>query len=662
MNRLQHETSPYLLQHASNPVDWYPWSEAALAKAKEEQKPIIVSIGYSTCHWCHVMERESFESHEVAKIMNENFICIKVDREERPDVDAVYMEACQAISGGGGWPLNAFLLPDARPFYAGTYFPPRSAHNRPGWSDLLLNVAQVWQEKRHELEKQAARLTQGITDNNALFVEDTSKKTEEADIEEMIGRMKQRYDLQRGGFGGAPKFPMSQSLELLLDHAVLNKDEAALQLVEHGLQAMIKGGIYDQLRGGFARYTVDGNWRIPHFEKMLYDNGLILRLLAKVQMVSPKSIYEKTIRETIEWLRAEMLSPAGTFYAALDADSEGVEGKFYIWNYTELSNLLDDGQMDLLEQYFGVTQLGNWEEEQTNILYRSDILPKDKEEEWTNIQSILLENRQERVRPGRDEKIILQWNAILISGLTYCHRALPDDKIDDLAFNAYRGLKNQLLHNNQWHRTYKDNSFGAKAFLADLTALHTAELDLYDISFDPDYILCAQEGVGELKAIFGGGPGGLLFLSRPNDKTLPTTTVSLYDNAMPSGNGQYLQLLRRLSSYTGDWSNLEAASSIADKLKSNVLKYPTSFANLGKLLLLLHRPARELVVVGIRANEVAMSLINTYRPDLSIVVGHTKVETLPILKGRMSKKDLELYLCENQSCRLSVSSVEALNL
>lgn len=664
MNRLQYETSPYLLQHANNPVDWYPWSDEALERAKTEDKPIIVSIGYSTCHWCHVMERESFEDPDIAAIMNEHFVCIKVDREERPDIDAVYMEACQAISGGGGWPLNAFLLPDAKPFYAGTYFPPADAHNRPGWPGLLLNVVRVWKEKRKDLEEQAEKLTQGIAENNTLFISDPApqEQFDQTAINAMAGKLKQLYDLDRGGFGSAPKFPMSQSLELLLDHALLNDDTAALQLVEHAMQSMINGGIYDQLIGGFARYTVDANWRIPHFEKMLYDNALLLRLLGKLQMVVPTPIYATTIKETINWLKTEMLHPAGTFYAALDADSEGIEGKFYIWDYAELATILSSEQLELLSTHFGITESGNWEEERTNILYRSQAVPAEKLAQWENIQQLLLEKRAQRIRPGRDEKIILQWNALMVSGLTYCYRALDDDAIKELAQNAYAGLQKQLFKDSKWHRNYKDDKLGATAFLDDLTALHTAQLDLYDITFDTQLIHAAKSGAADIEAIFGGAPGGLYFLTPPAGNALPTPTLSLYDNSLPSGNGQYLQLLRRLSSYTGDLDFVNKAQEKISRLASNVFKYPSSFANLGNLLLLQSKTVRELVISGQGTNEVAKLVLQTYRPDLTVVAGHTKDAGLPILKGRFSENEQQFYLCENQSCHLPVSCLTELQL
>lgn len=667
MNRLQYETSPYLLQHAGNPVDWYPWGTEALEKAKAENKPILVSIGYSTCHWCHVMERESFEDAEVARYMNAHFVCIKVDREERPDVDSLYMEACQAISGGGGWPLNAFLLPNGKPFYAGTYFPPLSAHNRPGWPDLLERIATIWQQNQSALEEQADKITTGIEESNSLFISSDDDAQNQlyssAAIEGMIGQLKQRYDLQRGGFGGAPKFPMSQSLELLLDYGLLHKDEASIQLVEHAVQSMISGGIYDQLRGGFARYTVDGNWRVPHFEKMLYDNGLLLRLLGKLQMVRPRDIYATTIQETVQWLKAEMTHPEGAFYAALDADSEGVEGKFYVWSGEELKTLTTNEEWDLLATYFGVTEAGNWEEEQTNILYRSEELPTEKRPVWQALQEKLLALRSKRIRPGCDEKIILQWNALLISGLCYGYQSSKDESLRSMAVKASAGLHELLCdENGNWFRNAKDGQRGKAAFLADLTALNTARLDLYDITYDWSLVEAVEASVEDIITRFGGGPGGLFYLVPKAETEIPVVTLNLYDNSMPSGNGQLLHLLRRLSNYTGKTMYRSLAEEKFQQIGKNVLKYPSSFANLGRLLLLLATDAKEVVISGAGAIEAAQEIATDYRPNLSIVVVKTKNDEIPSHQNRYSEEALQLYLCEGQSCHLPVSSVQDLKL
>ncbi|MEM9836691.1 MAG: thioredoxin domain-containing protein, partial [Bacteroidota bacterium] len=621
MNRLQYSTSPYLLQHASNPVDWYPWGPEALERAQREDKPIIVSIGYSTCHWCHVMERESFEDETVAAFMNEHFICIKVDREERPDVDRVYMEACQAISGGGGWPLNAILLPDTKPIYAGTYFPPKPLHNRPSWLELLKYLHKIYTEQRERVVKEANKLTDSMAQSAMMFIkppaEGAGLLAEEA-IENMLINLRGRFDMHNGGFGGAPKFPMSQSLELLLDHSLLTDHPHSVQLAELGMQAMINGGIYDQLGGGFSRYTVDAGWRVPHFEKMLYDNALLLRLLGKLQMYRPSGEYRAVIEESIEWLRREMTSPSGSFYAALDADSEGVEGKFYTWNQEEIAAVFTDeiadkvyeslaneieqetsqvqtpthstASIDFLTTYMGYTPEGNWEEERTNIFYRKAPFPAEQQVTWESIRSRLLAARDQRIRPGRDEKIILQWNALMISGLAYCYRATQNVQYLSLAEDALAALRKELYIDGQWHRNYKDGQVGEAAYLDDYTALIEATLDLYQANFDHALLLEAKELIQVVTQQFGGAPGELYYLRPTEGSELPIATLDLYDNSLPSGNSQLLHQMLRIGQLLGEheWSQM-AREKIQSVLPS-VNKYPSSFANWGRLALYLSRP------------------------------------------------------------------------
>ena len=664
MNRLQHETSPYLLQHAGNPVDWYPWGEEALQRAREEDKPIIVSIGYSTCHWCHVMERESFENEEVAAYMNEHFVCIKVDREERPDVDQVYMEACQAISGSGGWPLNAFLLPDARPFYAGTYFPPAGKYNRPGWMDLLEHLNRLFQEERGRLAEQAEQLTGSIGKSGALFIKPPSSDDPFAPVhlDTMLRKVKSRYDTINGGFGGAPKFPMSQSLELLLDFGLLHQDDQSTQLAEHAMLSMIRGGIYDQLGGGFARYTVDGAWRVPHFEKMLYDNALLLRLLGKLQMTRPRPEYLSTIVETVDWLEREMLSPSSSFYAALDADSEGVEGKFYTWTYEELEAVLEVDELTQVQSWLGASQGGNWEEEHTNIFYRPVEVASADQAQLSLLKNKLFVAREDRIRPSRDEKIILQWNALLISGLTYCYRATRKETYRQMALQAMAGLEKELRVKGKWHRNYKDGRVGQPAFLDDYAALIAAQMDVYDITYDADYLHSAKSLVDFVLKTFGGAEGDLFFLRPPENSELPVATLDLYDNALPSGNGLMLHNLLRLGQLTGETSYVEAARSRMSNVMESVQKYPTSFANWGRLALLLGRPPRELIITGPNAIPIAEELTEKYRPDLKIVAAETDPPDFPILKDRYTLNELQLFLCENQTCRLPVRTIEELDL
>ncbi|HNM26462.1 MAG TPA: thioredoxin domain-containing protein, partial [Saprospiraceae bacterium] len=437
MNRLRHETSPYLLQHAGNPVNWYAWKPEALARARVENKPILVSIGYSTCHWCHVMEHESFENEDIAAFMNDNFVCIKVDREERPDVDAIYMEACQILNGSGGWPLNCFLTPDCRPFYAGTYFPPRPAHNRPSWLQVLQHMSRVWESEREKVYEQAERLTARIRGNDEVFVqgmgpESAGEAPFPADLPDTIfARMRDSFDRAEGGFGGAPKFPSTMAIQYLLNYHWFTRQPEALEHALLSLDKMIQGGIYDQIGGGFARYSTDREWLAPHFEKMLYDNALLVGVLAEAYKLTKKDLYRETIEETLEYIRRDMTHPEGGFYSAEDADSEGEEGKFYVWDKAEIDQLLGE-EAALFCDFYDISESGNWEH--VNILRRlrsyeayasaNDLDLADLKQRLRAGRERLFVRRAERVRPGLDDKILLGWNALMASAYAAAFTAL----------------------------------------------------------------------------------------------------------------------------------------------------------------------------------------------------------------------------------------------
>ena len=436
-NHLINESSIYLLQHAHNPVDWYPWGKEALDKSVKEGKPILLSIGYAACHWCHVMERESFEDEETAKLMNEYFINIKVDREERPDIDHIYMDAVQAMTGSGGWPLNVFLTPDLKPFYGGTYFPPVNAHNRISWKEVLQRIHITYQEKKEEINQQADRLTEHLISSNT-FGMDVSKENNdefysEKTLQTIADNIINSADNVWGGFGKAPKFPQTFSIQYLLIHYHYTKDINALNIATLALDKMIYGGIYDQIGGGFSRYSTDTKWQIPHFEKMLYDNALLLSVIAEAYQITGNELYAKTIRQTIAFLKREMLSEEGGFYSALDADSEGIEGKFYTWSKSEIDNILGE-DAELFCKYFQVTEEGNWEE--TNILWCKNGLNEFAVENNLNAELIaviievginkLLKEREKRIRPHLDDKTLLNWNALMITGsVSYTHLTLP---------------------------------------------------------------------------------------------------------------------------------------------------------------------------------------------------------------------------------------------
>ncbi len=662
MNRLAQQTSPYLLQHAHNPVDWYPWGEEALERARREDKPILVSIGYSTCHWCHVMERESFENEATAALMNAHFVCIKVDREERPDVDQVYMEACQAITGGGGWPLNAFLLPDARPFYAGTYYPPERKYNRPSWTELLRYIARTYHENRDEVEAQARQLTENLsTGSDRLVGIEVSTDDPTA---AMLDNLREAYDDARGGFGGAPKFPQSQALELLLDHGVIRGNNHDVYRAGHAMRAMLGGGIYDQIGGGFSRYTVDANWRVPHFEKMLYDNALLLRLLGKLQLVTPDPRYVQAMEETTDWLLREMSLTGGGYRAALDADSEGVEGKYYVWDYAELTALLPPEDAELVADFYGITREGNWEEG-TNIPYRPGPLPAVTDlpvdvavAKIASARQVLADARRLRIPPGADDKLILQWNALLISGWCWCYRATGSDRYLGLATELYAALGDQLHDRGNWYRNRTAGQLGAPAFLDDLAALAAAALDLAEVTLEIDYaVRDARRLVDEVVDRFSDEQGRLFYLRPPARSELPVATKDLYDNALPSGNSQMANNLYRLGRLTGEPAYTDRAERMLAAMTGAVVRYPSSFAGWGATALLLSQPERELVVTGTNARREARKFLSDHRPGLLIVATEHDRPDVPLFTNRYLSEP-RFFVCENRSCRLPVPSAE----
>ncbi|MTB51886.1 thioredoxin domain-containing protein [Lewinella sp. W8] len=687
-NALIHESSPYLLQHAHNPVDWHPWKPEVLAEAQRLDRPIIVSIGYSTCHWCHVMERESFEDEETAALMNEKFICIKVDREERPDVDRVYMEACQAISGGGGWPLNAFLLPDGRPFYAGTYYPPERKYNRPSWRELLEHLSNLFEQDRKTVEEQADRLTDNIRGGgNRLMSLEPQTEDHDSWREALMTKLRGQYDLKHGGFGGAPKFPMSQSLEALLVHGMQREEYNDLHLAAHGMLAMLDGGIYDHLGGGFSRYTVDAQWRVPHFEKMLYDNALLLRLLAKLQMAVPNARFVTAMEETTEWLLREMLLPAGGYRAALDADSEGVEGKYYVWQLDEVADLIPEEDLPLVAAFYGLTETGNWEEEHTNIPYRPDTLAaaaaaaevplEEATERIASARKILHTHRVERVPPGADDKMILQWNALLISGWCWCYRATQEKNYLRLAEELWYGVKKKLYVDGQWYRNRTNGQLGAPAFLDDYAALAEALLELSAVNFDLSLILGAEEvadkdgpgtaGAGTsarsmvdyVLSRFSTPRGPMFFLQATQDNELPVDTLELFDNALPSGNSQMCSNLLRLHRITGEGQYLKRGEEMLAAMAGGMERYPSSFGGWVQTALVHAGADEELVVTGREARAAAREFLSLYRPGMLIVATETEREDVPVLKDRYLDGELRYYFCQNQQCLLPVTTAEA---
>lgn len=673
MNRLQHETSPYLLQHASNPVDWHPWKQEAFERAVKEDKPILVSIGYSTCHWCHVMERESFEDPETAALMNQYFINIKVDREERPDVDQIYMEACQAFTGQGGWPLNCFLMPDGRPFYAGTYFPPQAAHSRPSWPQLLQHLARVYREERDKVEAQADQLTGIIKRTDSVFLKDQlSPDTREETFSEayqnrLFQQMKGHFDREHGGFGGAPKFPAAMSLQYLLEYAHFYREEDALHHVGHSLDKMIRGGIYDQLGGGFARYATDRAWLVPHFEKMLYDNALLTGLLADAYKVTRRPLYRRTIAETLEFIQREMTSPEGGFYSALDADSEGEEGKFYVWDKKEIDEVLGT-ESDLFCRFYGVEKGGNWEGK--NILWRPRSLAvfatQHKMEEaelrgkLDRNRQQLLEHRARRIRPGLDDKILLGWNALMSSAYLKAGQALGEPAYTDTARRNIDFLLERLRRpgSEQFFHTYKEGRTQYSAFLDDYAFLIAALIDLYESVFEEKYLREAHRLMEYARKEFLDPETNLFYFTSAEQKDILLRKKEVYDSAVPSGNSTMVHNLLRLSGFFDEDAYRDQATAMLSSMREAVEKYSTSFARWARATLYLSTAPWGIAVVGTEALRRAADLNTHFLPNRIIMAAPEPDAAYPLLADKEKGSPAKIYACRRYACQRPVTEVE----
>lgn len=677
MNRLQYETSPYLLQHAHNPVDWYAWKPEAFEKAKAENKPILVSIGYSTCHWCHVMERESFEDERVAAFMNEYFINIKVDREERPDVDSIYMEACQYINGGGcGWPLNCFLTSDGRPFYAGTYFPPQAAYNRPSWSELLERIAYNFFEKPETVEQQAKQLMDLIAgaDNDLLSVVDQelfparvfTKKL----LQNIFQQLERRFDTADGGFGGAPKFPSSMSLQYLLDYYYFTNEQKALEQLELSLDRMIQGGIYDQLGGGFARYATDKAWLVPHFEKMLYDNALLIVLLSETYKLTQKTLYKETIVETLDYIAREMTSAEGGFYAAQDADSEGVEGKFYVWQKAEIEAVLSKEEATLFNDFYGVSADGNWEH--TNILWQSESFEayaSEKEMDVTLLKeqlaiakAKLFKVRDQRVYPGLDDKILLDWNALLCKAHCAAYHALGDDRykaiakrnIEFLLTKFSKGAGLDLYH------TYKNGQAQYDAFLSDYAFLIDALFAVYEVTFDLKYLDLATRYCDFVIQQFLDKPNKMFYFTSTKQNDIVLRKKELYDSAVPSGNSTMALNLQRIGILMDRADFRQLAVEMLVRMKDSIERYPSSFGRWSKALLNEVYGIPEIVILGTANDSKAKAVQSEFLPDKVLMATATENENYPLLAGKILTEETMIYLCKDYVCQRPVEEVSQL--
>ena len=673
-NQLIRETSPYLLQHAHNPVNWYPWGDEALQKAKAENKPILVSIGYAACHWCHVMERESFEDGATAEIMNEHFINIKIDREERPDLDHIYMDAVQAMTGSGGWPLNVFLTPDTKPFYGGTYFPPQRAFNRPSWQETLYGIIQAFRERRHEIDAQAENMTEHLLQANGFGLQ----KTENAGsifhpdkLTEAAENIMKQADREWGGFGKAPKFPQTFTIQFLLqDHYVTGNGETLKQALL-SLDKMIEGGIYDQVGGGFARYSTDTEWLAPHFEKMLYDNALLISVISEAYQLTKNDRYREVIDETMAFVQRELMNESKGFYAALDADSEGVEGKFYVWDPEEVKQLLGD-DTDIFCAYYDVTAHGNWEE--TNILRVKESMKNFAAGKSLNIDSLkkilktgkekLLAQRSKRIRPLLDDKIILGWNALMNTACSRAFAATGNETYRQLAIDNMNFLleKFNKKEPDEFYHTWKNDIAKYPGFLDDYAFLIQALLHLQEITADTKWLDKASEITSFVLENFKEQDSPFFFYTKAGQTDVIIRKKEVYDGAVPSGNSVMAYNLHHLSVLLDKRGWGEQSRAMILSLGRAIARYPVSFGNWVCLLQETIHGTNEIAIIGEGYADLHRELLQEYIPHKVLMASKKPLKNYPLLTDKQPLENPAIFLCRNYTCRLPVFSTKELML
>ena len=656
-NALIHETSPYLLQHAHNPVNWYAWNEEVLEKARSENKLILISVGYSACHWCHVMEHESFEDENVAKLMNDHFICIKVDREERPDIDQVYMMAVQLMTGQGGWPLNCFALPDGRPIYGGTYFPKSS------WMNILLNLADAYKQETEKVLEYAKQLTEGVKLAELVKINPIEKEFTFEIIQKSINNWIPRFDNTDGGPNKAPKFPLPNNYQFLLRYAHHTNNIELLQHIELTLKKMAFGGIYDQIGGGFARYSVDHIWKVPHFEKMLYDNSQLVTLYCEAYQKTKNPLYKQTVFETLEFIERELTSPKGGFYSALDADSEGVEGKYYVWTKEELQELLKEN-FNLFADYYNVNQRGFWEhnnyillrhDEDETVAKRNNISITELQKVIRDCKKQLLTLREKRTKPGLDDKIITSWNALMVKAYVDAYTVFDEKYFKDIAIsNLEFLLKNCCDQNNKLSHLANSSING---FLEDYAFMIEALISCYEISFEEKYLHKANDLMKYVIEHFQDEKSGMFYFTSDTDKALISRKMELSDNVIPASNSSIAKSLFLLGHHFGIEEYIQMSRKMLNNVLDEIENYGAGYSNWAMLLLNFTIPFHELAIVGKSVDEKRKNLNKHYYPN-KIFAGSTSESSLPLLLNRYKKDETLIYVCKNKTCLTPVKEIE----
>ena len=656
-NALVNESSPYLLQHAHNPVNWRPWSQEALEDAKKENKLVLVSIGYSSCHWCHVMEEETFEDVEVAKVMNDNFVSIKVDREERPDVDQVYMTALQLISGNGGWPLNVITLPNGKPLYGGTY------HTKEQWTQVLTKINDLYQNDPQKASEYADMVANGIAEANTIVPSSDSEILSKGTVRESVKTWSEYWDLEKGGDKGVQKFMIPSNLMFLLDYAILQEDKQAKAHVKNTLDNMAFGGIYDHLGGGFYRYSTDPDWKVPHFEKMLYDNAQVLSLYSKAFTVFKDERYKDIVWETVEFLQREMKNKDGGYYAALDADTEGEEGKYYVWGKEELMEVLED-DFPLFSEYYRIHDETVWEDGKF-VLHRSSNDSKFLAENQIDGSSLshiksnwhkkLMDARGKRTFPGVDDKVITSWNALLIDGLVDAYKAFNQERFLDEAVSIFTSLKTHNYANGKLVHTYKSGSEQRKGFLEDYSFLAHASLSLYEVTFNTDYLDFARELTKKAHNQFYDSSSGLYFFNEGEE--LISKIVKTDDGVLPSPNAIMASNLFKLGHIDYNTEFMERSKKMLASITPLIAESPSSYSKWNSLLLKNTFPFFEIAIVGSNVKPVVQGFQKHYLPN-TLVVGSKEKSDSPLFKDRFIEDETYIYVCQNTTCKLPVKTVE----
>ena len=673
-NRLINETSPYLLQHANNPVDWYPWGEEALERARSEDKPILLSIGYSACHWCHVMERESFEDETIAGLMNENFVSIKVDREERPDLDQVYMQAVQMLTGSGGWPMTVFLTPEGKPFYGGTYFPPDDRQGMPGFPRLLTSIAEAYSTNRGEVDRVTQQLTTQMSQSNQV-PQGTSILTVDI-LHQAYSSLATNFDYQNGGFGNAPKFPQPMTPEFLLRYYHHGYNPRALELVELTLEKMAYGGIYDQIGGGFHRYSTDPYWLVPHFEKMLYDNALLARLFLHTYLITGRALYRRVVEETLDYVLREMTDPSGGFYSAQDADSEGVEGKFFVWSPGEINAVMGDTDGEVFAGYYGVTAGGNFEGKNIlNIRQNPEEFAETKGLTADQLGDIinrgskaLLEVREQRIHPMRDDKVLASWNGLMLRSFAEAAAALGRPDYLAVAIKNAGFLVGSMKSDGRLLRTYRDGQAKLLGYLEDYSFVIDGMLALYEATFDLRWLEEAVTLADSMIELFWDEGIGGFYDTGSDHETLVVRPRDVFDNAQPCGGSVASDVLLRLAVFTGKSDYSAKAAVPLRSLQQAMSQSPGGTGHWLSALDFYVSPPKEIAVIGPRDDPATQALLDTVfhrflpnkvvmgvEPPLSPTVGNSGSD-IPLLAGRGMVGGLpSAYVCQNYACQLPVT-------